>query len=67
MKYLIGNKCPECSSEYVARSHRTSVQRVLSMIQLYPYRCDACGHRFMLLGETRNRPTDHELKQVGQR
>lgn len=56
MNSLVGSKCPECKSPHIARSHRTPLQRVLSMIQIYPYRCDACGHRFMLLGERRDRP-----------
>lgn len=40
-------KCPECISQgEVRRSHRDPLDKILSLIFLYPFRCDRCDHRF---------------------
>jgi hypothetical protein len=42
--------CPECSTEYVRRVRRRSIaERLLSVIYIYPFRCQLCGHRFKTL------------------
>ena len=51
----IRGACPACDSEYLVRSHRNAMERLLSMIGFYPYRCDACGKRFILFGKYRGR------------
>jgi hypothetical protein len=40
-------KCPECISQgEVRRSHRHPLDKILSLIFLYPFRCDRCDCRF---------------------
>ena len=42
--------CPECSTIFVKRAQRESLQeRVLSLICVYPFRCQLCRHRFRFL------------------
>ncbi len=46
-------KCPKCQTKKVCRAHRFSrLDRVLSLINIYPYRCRQypCKHRFYLFG-----------------
>jgi hypothetical protein len=41
--------CPGCRSARIRRSHRRSMlERMLSAIGRWPYRCWACGRRFFL-------------------
>jgi ribosomal protein L37AE/L43A len=43
-------QCPRCKNTTVRRSHRRNLlERLLSMMTLYPYRCEDCGHRFKRL------------------
>src|SRR5688572_16780395 len=42
--------CPECSTEYVIRVRRQTVaERLLSLLYIYPFRCQLCGYRFKTL------------------
>jgi hypothetical protein len=42
--------CPECSTEYVRRVRRRSItERLLSVVYIYPFRCQLCGYRFKIL------------------
>jgi transposase-like protein len=52
------NHCPSCRSEYVVRSHRTLLEKLVSLVGIFPYRCDACGSRFSLWGKNRTRPVE---------
>jgi hypothetical protein len=39
-------RCPQCTSTLVRRSHRRGSERLLSLLTLYPFRCEECGTRF---------------------
>jgi predicted Zn-ribbon and HTH transcriptional regulator len=40
--------CPKCDSDRTHRSHRRSrFEQLVSRVAIYPYRCRACGHRFL--------------------
>jgi transposase-like protein len=41
--------CPKCSSDYVERVSRIGSERLISLFYIYPFECQACGHRFRLL------------------
>ncbi len=42
--------CPDCSTEYIKRARRESLkERLLSLVYVYPYFCQLCGHRFRSL------------------
>lgn len=42
--------CPECSTEYVIRVRRQTIaERLLSLLCIYPFRCQLCGYRFKTL------------------
>lgn len=42
--------CPECSTLFVKPVPRESLQeRVLSLVYVYPFRCQLCGYRFQYL------------------
>ncbi len=45
--------CPKCDSEKVCRAHRVdSLDRVLAIVNIYPYRCRqfSCKSRFYQRG-----------------
>jgi hypothetical protein len=43
-------KCPKCSGEFIKRvSRRGAFELLLSLLYIYPFRCQLCGHRFKLL------------------
>jgi hypothetical protein len=47
MRERLALHCPRCSKSFVQRSHRRGVkERLLSLIYIYPFRCQVCGHRF---------------------
>jgi predicted RNA-binding Zn-ribbon protein involved in translation (DUF1610 family) len=52
--------CPKCGSAYVLRSHRKGLEQLISAFGIFPYRCDACGERFSLFGESRGRPMEDD-------
>ena len=40
-------RCPQCGKEFVRRSHRQgTLEHMLSVIYVYPYRCQLCTFRF---------------------
>lgn len=42
--------CPKCSREYVKRVSRLGFkERLLSIIYVYPFRCQLCRHRFRVM------------------
>jgi predicted RNA-binding Zn-ribbon protein involved in translation (DUF1610 family) len=48
--------CPECGNEKVARARRQGFDRVISLINIYPYSCriHTCQARFYRLGRGGN-------------
>ena len=42
-------QCPQCTSPLVRRSHRRRGERLLSLLTIYPFRCEECGTRFRRL------------------
>jgi hypothetical protein len=44
--------CPECSGEKVSRARRQGFDRVISLVNIYPYSCriHACKARFYRFG-----------------
>jgi hypothetical protein len=47
---MFESKCPECSGEFIRRvSRHGSLEHLLSVFYIYPFRCQLCGHRFKLL------------------
>jgi predicted RNA-binding Zn-ribbon protein involved in translation (DUF1610 family) len=59
----VQSTCPKCRSGYIGRSHRSALEAALSITNLFPYRCDACGKRFFLFGKYRARPEDRERQR----
>jgi hypothetical protein len=46
-------KCPKCDAQKVCRVHRvTTLDQLLSMVNIYPYRCRQfpCKSRFYQIG-----------------
>ena len=41
--------CPRCASSAVRRSHRRGLERLLSLLAVYPFRCESCHARFWQL------------------
>jgi hypothetical protein len=39
-------RCPCCESPIVHRSKRRGLERVLSLLDVYPFRCAECHRRF---------------------
>jgi predicted HAD superfamily Cof-like phosphohydrolase len=40
-------RCPRCGKSFVRRSHRQGLkERLLSLVYLYPFRCQVCTNRF---------------------
>lgn len=40
-------RCPSCQSIYVRRTHRVgTIERILSLFDVYPFRCQLCSARF---------------------
>jgi len=59
--------CPKCGSGYLVRSHRQGWEQLISVLGVFPYRCDACGERFSLFGEHRSRPREEDPLAIGRR
>ena len=52
-KAQVERKCPKCGSSETARSQRIDLEdRLLSLVNLYPHRCQhfSCKHRFQAFG-----------------
>lgn len=44
-------RCPECKVDGGSRSRREgAIERILSVVGYYPYRCHSCSHRFHSFG-----------------
>jgi|HubBroStandDraft_2_1064218.scaffolds.fasta_scaffold151898_1 hypothetical protein len=41
--------CPACRSLEARRSHRHGLERLLSLLGIFPYRCEDCLTRFLAL------------------
>lgn len=42
--------CPVCATQFVKPVHSESLQeRVLSLVYVYPFRCQLCGYRFQYI------------------
>jgi len=42
--------CPKCDGTLARRSHRDGlVEKMISLMYVYPFRCQLCGHRFFAL------------------
>lgn len=42
--------CPHCSRDYTCRASRSGLkERLLSIIYVYPFRCQLCGYRFPIM------------------
>jgi predicted RNA-binding Zn-ribbon protein involved in translation (DUF1610 family) len=39
--------CPDCGETHVGRVKRHRLERLLSVLYVYPFRCRICGHRFL--------------------
>src|SRR5262245_30265817 len=49
--------CPWCESPHVRRSHRRNrLERYVSLLRLYPFRCERCDQRFGILVVGKARP-----------
>jgi predicted RNA-binding Zn-ribbon protein involved in translation (DUF1610 family) len=47
-------KCPSCGSSSIRRVPRRGLrERLMSLIAVYPYRCDDCDFRFAARGRRR--------------
>ena len=43
-------RCPQCGKDFVRRSHRQGkIEQFLSLVYVYPFRCQLCTHRFRSL------------------
>src|SRR2546430_16780904 len=56
-------RCPHCGRRRARRCHRVgALERALSGVYVYPFRCQVCGRRFRALAWGKHyvrRPTDH--------
>jgi hypothetical protein len=51
--------CPECGKDTVLRYQcLSSLEQLLSMLQICPFRCQLCSHRFLAFTFGRSYPTD---------
>lgn len=42
--------CPACGGTLARRAHRNGLaEKMFSILYLYPFRCQLCGHRFLTL------------------
>jgi predicted HAD superfamily Cof-like phosphohydrolase len=47
MRESLRVRCPRCGKSFVRRSHRQGLkERLLSLVSLYPFRCQVCANRF---------------------
>ena len=41
--------CPQCASPYIRRARRATIyERLISLLYIYPFSCQLCGHWFKL-------------------
>lgn len=42
--------CPACGGTLARRAHRNGLaEKMFSLLYVYPFRCQLCGHRFLAL------------------
>lgn len=47
MRESLTMRCPRCGKSFARRSHRQGLkERLLSLVYLYPFRCQVCANRF---------------------
>jgi NTP pyrophosphatase (non-canonical NTP hydrolase) len=47
MREALSVQCPRCGKSFVRRSHRQGLkERLLSLVYIYPFRCQVCANRF---------------------
>ncbi len=47
---LVPVPCPKCDGRLARRSHRDGlVEQLISLLYVYPFRCQQCSHRFFAL------------------
>ncbi len=51
-----GIKCPECGNAKISRTRREGVDRIISLLNIYPYSCrtHTCKARFYRFGKIDN-------------
>ena len=43
-------QCTRCATDYVRQSRRSgTIDRILSMLRMFPFRCQLCTHRFWVI------------------
>jgi PilZ domain len=43
-------QCTRCATDYVRHSRRSgTIDRILSMLRMFPFRCQLCTHRFWVI------------------
>jgi len=43
-------QCTRCATDYVRQSRRSgTIDRILSMLRMFPFRCQRCTHRFWVI------------------
>jgi transposase-like protein len=61
-------RCPRCQGENTRRSARRGIERAVSVLGLFPFRCEDCDARFLrfTLGERETTRSDfHRDPQHG--
>jgi hypothetical protein len=53
--------CPQCNSDFVRRTHRSLLERLFSLLSIYPFRCRTAGGAFAHSG--RECPTSEKCPQ----
>ena len=44
---MASKKCPDCGRDFVRRVSRAGLaETLLSLVHVYPFKCQLCGHRF---------------------
>jgi hypothetical protein len=44
---MASKKCPDCGRDFVRRVSRAGLaETLLSLVHIYPFKCQLCGHRF---------------------
>ena len=57
--------CPNCHRPFARRSHRSGpIEFLASLLLVYPYRCQVCGHRFLAWPKFASRPRHREYERL---
>jgi hypothetical protein len=57
--------CPNCNRPFARRSHRSGpIEFLASLVLIYPYRCQVCGHRFLAWPKLASRPRHREYERL---